>query len=111
MCLSDVGQFPEVPQYFLLLVFEAHSAISFLLVQHIYALQSPPIKTEHTTILLVFPHLDTSAINSFSVNGREALKTQKIMWPNDWGKDIWIITVDGTHCWINEPRHQIGFEA
>jgi len=33
------------------------------------------------------------------------LKHQKIVWPDDFGDDIWIITVDGTHCWINEPQH------
>jgi hypothetical protein len=27
------------------------------------------------------------------------------MWPDDWGEDIWIITVDGTHCWVKEPSH------
>ena len=35
----------------------------------------------------------------------QALKAQVIVWPDDWGEDIWIITVDGTHCWIKEPSH------
>lgn len=35
----------------------------------------------------------------------QALKEEVIVWPEDWGDDIWIITVDGTHCWINEPTH------
>ena len=35
----------------------------------------------------------------------QALKKEKIVWPQDWGNDIWIITVDGTHCWIEEPMH------
>ncbi|MEL7342975.1 MAG: transposase family protein [Bacteroidota bacterium] len=35
----------------------------------------------------------------------QALKHEKIVWPNDWGTDIWVISVDGTHCWINEPQH------
>lgn len=37
----------------------------------------------------------------------QALKHQKIVWPpaTFWGSDIWIVTVDGTHCWINEPIH------
>ena len=35
----------------------------------------------------------------------QALKAQKIKWPDEWGTDIWIISVDGTHCWINEPQH------
>jgi DDE superfamily endonuclease len=34
------------------------------------------------------------------------LKAAKIAWPDDWEEDeVWAITVDGTHCWINEPQH------
>ncbi|KAG7342239.1 DDE superfamily endonuclease [Nitzschia inconspicua] len=35
----------------------------------------------------------------------QALKGEVIVWPEDWGTDKWIITVDGTHCWIQEPVH------
>jgi hypothetical protein len=36
----------------------------------------------------------------------QALKAQKIVWPADnFGDDIWCLTVDGTHCWIQEPQH------
>jgi len=36
----------------------------------------------------------------------QALKAVKICWPDDnFGSDIWVITVDGTHCWITKPRH------
>jgi len=36
----------------------------------------------------------------------QALKAIKICWPEDnFGSDIWVITVDGTHCWISEPGH------
>lgn len=36
----------------------------------------------------------------------QALKAQKIVWPEDnFGDDILVISVDGTHCWINEPVH------
>ena len=35
----------------------------------------------------------------------QALKAEVIVWPESWGDDIWIITVDGTHCWITEPMH------
>jgi hypothetical protein len=35
----------------------------------------------------------------------QALKADVIVWPEDWGDDIWIVTVDGTHCWIEEPTH------
>lgn len=34
------------------------------------------------------------------------LKAEKIVWPDDWAEDeVWVVTVDGTHCWINEPKH------
>jgi hypothetical protein len=35
----------------------------------------------------------------------QALKAEVIVWPDDWGDDTWIISVDGTHCWIEEPTH------
>jgi hypothetical protein len=42
----------------------------------------------------------------FFVEKVQALKAQKIVWPEDnFGDDIWAITVDGTHCWIREPQH------
>ena len=35
-----------------------------------------------------------------------ALKAKKITWPDELGNDdIWIMSVDGTHCWIAEPGH------
>ena len=37
----------------------------------------------------------------------QALKAKKITWPDDLGgSDSWIMTVDGTHCWIAEPKHK-----
>jgi hypothetical protein len=36
----------------------------------------------------------------------QALKVVKICWPDDnFGSDIWVVSVDGTHCWIHEPGH------
>lgn len=35
----------------------------------------------------------------------QALKAEVIVWPEDWGDDVWIVTVDGTHCWVKEPTH------
>jgi len=37
----------------------------------------------------------------------QALKAEKICWPDDFGGDIWVITVDGTHCWVSEPGHPV----
>jgi hypothetical protein len=34
------------------------------------------------------------------------LKAEKIVWPDDWADDeIWVVSVNGTHCWIAEPQH------
>jgi DDE superfamily endonuclease len=36
----------------------------------------------------------------------QALKEEKIVWPENLPLDsIWVMTVDGTHCAINEPLH------
>jgi len=36
----------------------------------------------------------------------QALKAAKICWPEDYyAGDIWVISVDGTHVWMNEPKH------
>ena len=38
----------------------------------------------------------------------QALKEEKIVWPTDnGGPGVWMLTVDGIHCWIKEPRHPI----
>jgi len=38
----------------------------------------------------------------------QLLKVIKITWSDDLGgNDIWIMTVDGTHCWISEPGHPL----
>jgi hypothetical protein len=42
----------------------------------------------------------------YYVEKMQALKAVKITWPEDnFGDDIWGLTVDGTHCWIQEPQH------
>jgi len=37
----------------------------------------------------------------------QALKAIKIIFPDDvfFGYDIWIMSVDGQHCWVHEPGH------
>lgn len=35
----------------------------------------------------------------------QALKFEKIVFPNDFGDTVWILTVDGTHVWVEEPKH------
>lgn len=38
----------------------------------------------------------------------QALKEEKIVFPKDeeLNNDIWLMSVDGTHVWINEPPHE-----
>lgn len=44
----------------------------------------------------------------FYVEKIQQLKKEKIVWPaDDFGPDIWVLTVDGTHCMIQEPAHPI----
>jgi DDE superfamily endonuclease len=36
----------------------------------------------------------------------QAMKAVKIVWPDNLNEsDVWVLTVDGTHCWIKEPGH------
>jgi DDE superfamily endonuclease len=36
----------------------------------------------------------------------QAMKAEKIVWPDNLNEeDIWVLSVDGTHCWIKEPGH------
>jgi hypothetical protein len=39
----------------------------------------------------------------------QAMKAEKIVWDETFynNHDDWIISVDGTHCWINEPTHPV----
>ena len=42
----------------------------------------------------------------FYIEKIQALKEEKIVWPEgNFGDDIWVMSVDGTHCWIQEPQH------
>jgi DDE superfamily endonuclease len=35
----------------------------------------------------------------------QGLKAEKIVFPQFEDDDEWVMTVDGTHCWIEEPEH------
>jgi hypothetical protein len=35
----------------------------------------------------------------------QALKSEKIVFPEFHAGEEWVMTVDGTHCWIQEPGH------
>ena len=41
----------------------------------------------------------------FYIQKIQALKEAKIKWPDDnFGSDIWVMSVDGVHCAVNEPK-------
>ena len=40
----------------------------------------------------------------FFVEKIQALKAQKIVWPEEWDNE-WAVTVDGQHCWVHEQLH------
>ncbi|CAJ1928922.1 unnamed protein product [Cylindrotheca closterium] len=43
-----------------------------------------------------------------SIERLRALKHKKIKWEEDLcTDDIWVLTVDGIHCWIQEPKHPV----
>jgi hypothetical protein len=84
----------------------------------------PPSKRNFSHFLMALHHLkryptelEREAIFDISLSyGRfwvwyfvekmQALKEEKIKWPDgNGGDDIWILSVDGTHCWIHEPQH------
>jgi hypothetical protein len=36
----------------------------------------------------------------------QAMKTEKILWLDNLNEEgIWVLSVDGTHCWIKEPKN------
>ena len=42
----------------------------------------------------------------FFVEKIRQLKWEKIVWPaDDFGSDLWVMSVDGVHFWIREPQH------
>ena len=41
----------------------------------------------------------------YYVDKIQALKTEKIVWPDDFGSDIWVLYVDCVDCLTEEPTH------
>ena len=35
----------------------------------------------------------------------QALKQERIVWPDFSDSEVWVLSVDGVHCWIEEPEH------
>jgi hypothetical protein len=75
----------------------------FLMAMH--ALKRYPTEGEREAIFDISKKWGRDKVWYF-VEKIQALKAQKIVWPEDnFGNDIWGLTVDGTHAWIQEPEH------
>lgn len=62
--------------------------------------------TEHERAAATGFHRDTCRDWTwYYVYRIQQLKHEVISFPADFGPDIWILTVDGTHCWVHEPNH------
>jgi hypothetical protein len=88
---------------------EAHAPSEELNIHHflmaMHHLKRYPTECEREAIFNI-SHMWGRNSCWFYIEKVQALKAQKITWPEDnFGDDIWAITVDGTHCWIQEPQH------
>jgi hypothetical protein len=71
----------------------------------IHHLKRYPTELEQEAIFDISYRQGCDAVWYF-VEKIQALKVVKITWP-EFGVDaIWVITVDGQHCWIQEPQHE-----
>jgi hypothetical protein len=88
---------------------EAHVPSEELNIKHflmaMHHLKRYPTEIEREPIFDI-SHMSGRDSCWFYIEKVQALKAQKIYWPEDnFGDDIWVITVDGTHCWVQEPQH------
>lgn len=76
----------------------------FLIAMH--ALKRYPTEEERQAIFDVSPHFGRDVV-WFYLEKIQNLKAAKIKWPSDLECEgnVWIVSVDGTHCWIKEPTH------
>ena len=76
----------------------------FLIAMH--ALKRYPTEEERQAIFDISPHHGRDVV-WFFVTRIQNLKVEKIKWPSDeeCEGNTWIMSVDGTHCWIEEPIH------
>ena len=76
----------------------------FLMTLHF--LKRYPTEIEREAIFDISPQYGREWV-WYYVEKIQALKAVKIKWPEDFEiqDDVWILTVDGTHCWIHEPKH------
>ena len=71
----------------------------------LYYLRKYPTEDEMESTLDFSPRYISRIVWKF-VHRIQAMKAQKIVWPDNLNnEDTWVLTVDGTHCWIQEPSH------
>ena len=77
----------------------------FLIAMH--TLKRYPTEEERQAIFDISPHHGRDVV-WFYLEKIQNLKAAKIKWPSDeeCEGNVWIISVDGTHCWIEEPKHR-----
>ena len=70
-------------------------------------LQKYPLKDQFETYFELTTQYARSHIWTV-IEKIQHLKFQKVNWPDDFAfADIWVMSVDGTHVWIEEPSHEI----
>lgn len=76
----------------------------FLIAMH--TLKRYPTEEERQAIFDISPHHGRDVV-WFYLEKIQNLKAAKIKWPSDeeCKGNVWIMSVDGTHCWIEEPIH------
>ena len=71
----------------------------------LYFLRKYPTEDEMESTLDFAPRYISGVVWKF-VYRIQAMKAEKIVWPDNLNnEDTWVLTVDGTHCWIQEPSH------
>ena len=69
----------------------------------LYHLRKYPTDEERERIFDLSPNWSRNWV-WFILEKIRASKAQKIVWEDEC-EDIWVVSVDGTHCWMHEVAH------
>lgn len=79
-------------------------SLKFFLIS-LYYLQKYPTEDVMESTLDISPRYISKMVWQY-IGRVQAMKAEKIVWPDNLNdSDTWVLTVDGTHCWIKEPNH------
>jgi hypothetical protein len=70
----------------------------------LYQLRMYPADEERERIFDLSPNWSQNWVWFFILEKIRALRAQKIVFEDDC-EDIWILSVDGTHCWMHKVAH------